>query len=287
MITRIHPNPFIVLCVAVVSLFSGCAPVPSTKSIKSARATIPGTKSTRVLFMYGQKGLCTYNFSRKQFGYYGNLTLDDPDQHVRALAFAVRGSDKTISVADSQDRGYPFYSCNLSEKSLHKVGNSGQFLYASISYNPKNGLLYGVIWPGPHKDFLAILDPKSGGFHRIAPVVTGAEIAFAPNGDLYAMISGGYLDPGIENGQLYKIDPETGEHRLVGKVGLDYKSSCFTITQDGIGYVLEHTGKLRSVDLRTAKSKLLGDSGCRAAFGLFEYDVPENLLLSFQKKNEE
>ena len=234
--------------------------------------------------MYDSTGLHTYDFSTKKFAFFGDLIPDDPDQHVRALDFAVRSSDKTICAVDGQERGYPFYSCDLNERRLYKVGDSGEFLYSSISHNPQNGLLYGVIWAGPRREFLAILDPKSGGFHRIAPIVTGAKIAFAPNGDLYAIISGGYLDSEIENGQLYKIDVETGQDSLVGKVELDYKSSRFTISQDGIGYLLEHTGKLRLINLQTSESKLLGDSGCRDAFGIFEYEVPEGSFLSFQQK---
>ena len=139
----------------------------------------------------------------------------------------------TIYATDGQGSGYPFYTVDLKERRLIQVGTAGDFSYSSISYNPKNGLLYGVIWTGPHEDFFVIIDPKSGGVHRIASIVTGAKIAFAPDGTLYAIISGGYLDPGIESGQLYQINHETGGHKLIGMANLDYKSSRFFISKRG------------------------------------------------------
>ncbi len=206
----------------------------------------------------------------------GKLWTDDPNQQLRALDFAVERPGNKIYAADGQDFGYPLYSLDLAKKRLIVISHAKKSLYSSISFNPNNRLLYGVLWPGPHRDLLATIDPATGECQEIAPIVTGAQISFAPNGVLYAVISGGFLDPRVENGQLYRIDPETAKHTLIGHPELDYKSSHFTISRSGVGYLLEHTGKLRSLNLETGESKLLGDSGCRAAFGLFEYEIPEN-----------
>ena len=155
-----------------------------------------------------------------------------------------------------------------------------------MSFSPSNGLLYGSLWEGPHDDVLAIIDPESGGVHKLGSVVTGANIAFDPDGRLYAVISGGYLDKGIENGQLYRLHLDTLKHELIGTIDLDYKSSSFTIGSDGIGYVMEYTGKLRAVNLQTAESQLIGDSGCRSVFGMFEYQLEKGLLSSPPKADE-
>lgn len=238
-------------------------------------------KKARVLFFYdSESGLHAYDFGSKEFRYYGDFCNSDPKQHVRALEFAVRPSNGKIVAGDGQERGYPFYNVDLDKKHLTKKRHADGFSYSSMSFNPSNGLLYGILWEGPHEDVLAIIDPETGGVHKLGPVVTGANIAFDPDGRLYAVISGGYLEEGIENSQLYRLHLDTLKHELVGTIDLDYKSSSFTIGSDGIGYVIEHTGKLHAVDLQTAQSKLIGDSGCRSVFGIFEHQLEMGLLTS-------
>ena len=264
---------------------AGCAgiekrpgPLPPVGRFPVADSSAPAA-TRRVLFLYdATTGLHIYDFATKRFSQYGSLWPDDPNQDVRALEFAVKPGCRSIYAADHQRRGYPFYSLDLATRDLKKLGSPKDCAYSSIAFHPKNRRLYGTIWFGPYQDFLALIDPADGTYQKIAEIVTGARLAFAPDGTLYAVISGGYLDRGVVNGQLYRIHPETAEHILIGSPELDYKSSNFTIARDGTGYLLEHQGKLRSLDLKSGESKLLGDSGCRDAFGLFEYDIPEDFL---------
>ncbi len=239
----------------------------------------PKEETTLALMIYNSEGgLHAHDFASKKFRFFSSLTVSDPKQHVRALEFAVRPWDQVIFAGDGQAKGYPFYKLDLGEKHLNKVAHANDFLYSSLSFNPSNGMLYGTIWEGPQKDFLVIIEPNTGKVDKVNPIVSGAQIAFAPDGQLYAVISGGNLGYNITNGQLYQINPDTAAHQYIGMIDLDYSSSSFTIAPDGTAYVVEHTGKLHTVDLRTAKSTLVGDSGIRSAFGMFVYKVPADFF---------
>lgn len=248
----------------------------------------PQKDHKRALFFYDSvRGLHAYEFDSGEFRFHGRFTSSNSEQHVRALEFAVCPADQTIVAADGQATSYPIYSLDFRRKHLSLVEHADGFLYGSVSFNPKNGLLYGTLWRGPHRDVLAIIDPKTGGVHELGRIVTGANIAFDPDGVLYAVISGGYLNDGIENGQLYRIDLETLKHELVGAADIDKASSSFTIDSRGIGYVMTHPGMLHQVDLRTAESRLIGDSGCRSVFGMFEYKVGPEALQPFVGQHDE
>lgn len=238
----------------------------------------PGKTVRGLVFYDSNKGFQFFEFATRKFKSIGKPTSSDPEQPIRALQFAVNLEDQSIVAGDSQSIGYPLYTFDLKQMRLEKVGHADGFLYQSLSYNPKNGFLYGTTWEGPHRDEIVIVSPETGAIQKLDPTITGARIAHAPNGKLYAMISGGYLSGDAENGQIYLMNIDTAKHQLIGKVELDYESTSFTIGPDGMGYVLEHTGKLRLVNLDTMEQSYLGDSGCRSAFGLFVYEVPVSLL---------
>ena len=100
------------------------------------------------------------------------------------------------------------------------------------------------------------IDAQSGeayGSRTISVMIGRQGFAYDQNGDLY--IAKFY------NGELYRIDPATGEATLVGSVGFNLVSGLAINPVDSQLWGVRLTGDLYRIDKQSAASNLIGNTG--------------------------
>jgi hypothetical protein len=163
----------------------------------------------------------------------------------QSQAFTMYGAEFTFD-------GY-FAEVNVNDASLTTITEHTGHFYAGMDFQPTTGVLWAV-----SGTILYTIDPTTGSA-LTAHTITGAprifNISFAPNGLLY----------GLDNGNLYLIDPQTATATFIGFADLTIAGIEF-----GPGGVLYGCGgDLFQIDPNTGAALDLG----RLVSGVVAYFV--------------
>jgi hypothetical protein len=183
-----------------------------------------------------------------------------PDNSLCPPGFACEPPCVAASFAESPS---DLYGVNLPAGSVMNIGATSGDELDDIALAP-DGTLYGVGGPG-----LYTVDTKTGAAKFVVSVdeIFNA-LDFAPDGTLYGALEGG--------GEVYTIDPKTGDTTQVATYPAGYESSgdlavignqlLATVTSGGTG-----NDVLVSIDLTTFEASVIGTTGYRQIYGLAAY----------------